>query len=109
MKATPIPQVSRERVRARAKGLCERCGSLGAHWHHRRSRSVRDALTHSPVNGVLLCTLCHAAVHANPREAIEQGFIVSRYQDPRLVPVERWDGTTIYLNEDGTVAFSETV
>lgn len=105
MKATPIPTLSRKRVIARAQGRCERCGGKGAHWHHRRSRSVRDELTHSPANGVLLCTFDHAYVHANPTEARETGFIVSRYQDPRLVPITRWDGAVVYLNEDGTVAF----
>lgn len=103
--ATPIPASSRKAVIQRASGLCERCGAPGHHWHHRRSRSVRDALTHSPANGVLLCSFDHAYVHAKPAQAKEEGFIVSRYQDPRLVPINRWDGAMVYLNDDGTVTF----
>jgi hypothetical protein len=101
VKATPIPQWSRTLVRHRDLDLCARCGMLGAHWHHRRSRSVRDELTHSPCNGLWLCAFDHAWVHANPREAREAGFIVSRHEDPRYVPVDHAIHGLVYLTEDG--------
>lgn len=101
MKATGIPHKSRDAVKARAMGRCERCGMQGSHWHHRRSRSIRDAITHSPVNGVWLCSTDHVFVHANPRQAREEGFIVSRYDDPRKVPFLRWDGALVQPDTEG--------
>lgn len=101
MRATPIPQASRLAVQNRSQGRCERCGGPGHHWHHRRSRSIRDELTHSPANGTLLCTFDHAWVHAHPKEAKIEGFIVPRWGDPLSVPIKRWDGVSVYLNVFG--------
>lgn len=79
-----IPTLSRNLVVARDKSRCVRCGAPAAtgHWHHRRSRSIRDDLTHSPANGVWTCGVCHAWLHAHPFEARATGLIVSRYADP---------------------------
>lgn len=114
-KAKPIPEKSRSAVQNRDLGRCQRCGGGSQrHWHHRRSRSVRDELTHSPANGVLLCTWDHAYVHANPKQAMEEGFIVSRYDDPTEISFKRWDGKwilpdikggfSILSEPDGTVS-----
>jgi hypothetical protein len=83
-----IPTKSREIVRTRERGLCTRCRGRGTEWHHRRSRSVRDAHQHCPCNGVLLCKTCHDWVHANPFEARALGLIVSRYRIPSEMQVE---------------------
>lgn len=101
MKATQIPTKSRDAVQQRENGRCARCGGQGAHWHHRRSRSVRDALTHNPANGVLLCTVDHAFVHAHPKKAMEEGFIVSRYFSPDEISFRRWDGRWILPDTEG--------
>ncbi len=53
------------------------------------------------MNGVLLCTFDHSWCHANPKEAMDTGFIVSRYYDPRDVPFKRWDGQWILPDTEG--------
>lgn len=88
MKATEIPLAARTAVLRRERFRCARCAipSPSGHWHHRRSRSVRDEHTHHPCNGVLLCAVCHAWVHAHPEKARNEGWIVSRYTDPGRIP-----------------------
>ncbi len=73
----------------------------GTDWHHRRSKSVRDTLTHSPCNGVWMCRTCHGWVHHNPTEAQVNGWIVSRYDDPREVPVTHALWGRVTLTEQG--------
>lgn len=109
MKATPIPKKSRNLVVARDKSRCVRCAAPAAkgEWHHRRSRSIRDAHTHSPANGIHLCTLCHKWVHDNPFEARASGFIVSRFANPVLEPVRHALYGWVYLDEDGTFREAE--
>lgn len=84
-----IPDWSRQAVRSRARDRCEMCGSPApmGHWHHRRSRSVRDIHTHCPCNGAWLCGTCHRIVHENPMTARLNGFIVSRSAMPNDVPL----------------------
>lgn len=79
MKATPIPQRSRDLVRSRERQRCARCAvpAPNGHWHHRRRRNIRDAHTHCPCNGVWLCGHCHIPwAHGNPTEAKAEGFIL---------------------------------
>jgi 5-methylcytosine-specific restriction protein A len=85
-----IPALSRTLVKEREQRRCARCSvaSNRGHWHHRRSRSVRDDHRHCPCNGVWLCATCHQWVHANPLMARIDGFIVSRHvAEPFTVPV----------------------
>jgi 5-methylcytosine-specific restriction protein A len=84
MKTTPIPQRSRDLVRSRERDRCARCQipSPNGHWHHRRSRSVRDSHSHCPCNGVWLCSTCHTWAHSHPTEAREVGLILMRHQSP---------------------------
>lgn len=105
MKATPIPSLSRNLVVARDRSRCVRCGSpvRPGEWHHRRSRSVRDELTHQPSNGILLCQVCHLWVHANPFEARGAGWIVSRYALPDQEPVRHALFGLVMLDDDGRV------
>lgn len=71
-------------------GSCERCGSNGSDWHHRRRRAVKNGhFQHCACIGVWLCRTDHAWAHANPRLAQESGFIVSAYEDePWTVPIK---------------------
>lgn len=94
MKATPIPERSRDLVKSRDRFRCARClvPAPAGHWHHRRSRSVPGTHQHCPCNGVWLCAPCHTWVHGHPRQAGERGFIVGRYvDDPFTVPL--WQPT----------------
>jgi 5-methylcytosine-specific restriction enzyme A len=94
-----IPPSSRLTVINRAHDRCERCGvpAPNHHWHHRRSRSVKDRHTHCPCNGVNLCTTCHVWVHQNPFEARRYGWIISRHvEDPGTVPVQSAWGARLH-------------
>lgn len=103
MKATPIPSRSRNLVVARDRSRCVRCGAptLPGEWHHRRSRNIRDEITHSPANGILLCDVCHRYVHANPFEARAMGWIVSRYAIPTEEPLVHALYGDVMLDGDG--------
>lgn len=84
-----IPDLARLIVRDRDRNRCARCGmpTGNGHWHHRRSRSVHDVHRHCPCNGVNLCPVCHADVHAEKAQAAQDGYVVSRYQaEPGTVP-----------------------
>lgn len=74
-----IPQSSRQAVYERDNYQCQRCGVRGQHWHHRRTRAVKDEHQHCACNGITLCDDCHRWVHAHPEQARTEGFIVSRY------------------------------
>lgn len=85
-----IPEKSRTLVRTRARHRCERCraSAVNGHWHHRRSRRVKDQHTHCPCNGVWLCGPCHIDVHAHPAMAREGGWVLSQWvEEPGTVPI----------------------
>lgn len=104
-----IPTASRLLVAERDQRRCVRCGSANRpHWHHRRTRRVRDEHTHCPCNGISLCTTCHAWVHANPRQAEKFGWLLSRYvQQPWKHPVLHVHWAWIDLSHDETFALRE--
>lgn len=87
-----IPTAARLAVKERDEGRCSRCGGLGSEWHHRRRRNVRnDHYQHCCCIGVLLCTVCHRWVHANPAKARDTGYIISSYEEePWTIPLQVW-------------------
>ena len=98
MTATGPDLGTRETVARRDAYTCVRCGNpADAAWdghsiHHRRLRSHPWPGLHEPANLITLCgsgtTGCHGHVHAHPKEARENGWIVSAHQDrPETVPV----------------------
>lgn len=97
---------ARKLVRERARGRCEVCGAgRGYQFSHRRTRSVRDAHTWCPCNGVLACATCHAKMHANPEWARSVGLHVSSFvAEPGDVPVSLVVGT-VRLDCIGGVTF----
>lgn len=103
MKATPIPRQSRLDVAERDGGRCIRChATRHLHWHHRRSRRVRDEYTHQPCNGILLCSTCHAWVHAHPTESRERGYILPFTATPPKHPVMTLQWGWVNLHCDGS-------
>lgn len=86
---------TRETVLYRDDYRCVRCGiSILNHIysiHHRRMRSHPFAELHQPANLLTLCgsgtTGCHGWVHDHPKEAMENGWLVSGYTQPESVPV----------------------
>lgn len=68
---------------------------------------MRDALTHGPSNGILLCKTCHDWVHAHPLEARRFGWIVSRSTgDPGIVPVKAHFGWVL-LDVTGSFDYAD--
>lgn len=94
----------------RARFRCERCGVCPpTDFHHRQPRGMGGVRGRAAevVNGVAncvpLCRSCHEWVERNRSEARESGWLVSRYVDPREVPV--WvRGRWVILEVDGTVS-----
>lgn len=89
-----IPSLSRAALDARDGGVCCVCGSgNGAHWHHRRSRRVRDAHTHCACVGLTLCRTCHTMVHSKPVWAYARGLLMSVHiTEPWTIPVLTYAG-----------------
>ncbi len=99
---------ARNAARERAGGLCELCGTRlhVAHFHHRRPRGMggtKSPETGSASNCLVIHPTCHADIESNRQRSLDRGWLVSQYQDPRVVPVARWDGTFLML-EDGTLS-----
>lgn len=99
-----IPRRSRLLVAGRDLGMCFRCSGRATDSHHRRRRrESHGSDAHSPANIISLCRVCHAWVHANPRAAREQGYIVvSSEPDPGSVPVWHVIYRWVRLHDDGT-------
>ena len=85
---TPLRRVSKKQGKAlkeysklRADFLskhvvCERCqGRNATDIHHKHSRGTGGELN-SVDNFVALCRLCHTEIHANPRQARKDGFLL---------------------------------
>lgn len=76
-------------IRERDQGRCARCGGSGpVDVHHRMPRS--GGVNEAAPNKVSLCRWCHRWVHANPAEARRDGWVVSRSDDPAVIPVVHW-------------------
>lgn len=79
----------RQLVRARADGLCERCGRQGHTFHHRKNRSAGGGW--DCANIVFLCgdgvRGCHGWVTSHPLEASLEGFHVKPWQEPVDIPI----------------------
>lgn len=92
---------TRERIKARSGGRCERCSGHGREYAHRRGRGVRDEHTGCTCNACWLCRTCHRELTLNPDKALREGFQVSKYQDePWTVPVQTVAGW-VYLDCEG--------
>ena len=99
-------------VDARDEYRCVRCGRsvyevLYFSRHHRHMRSHPFKELHSAANLILLCgtgtQLCHGWIHAHPKEAMENGWLVSGFNDhPETVPILTAQHGWVLLNLDGT-------
>ncbi len=110
-----IPESSRRLVTARDGGLCVRCGCPAEDWHHRRSRRRKDAHTHCPCNGILLCgkgnvSGCHGYVHARALVVRPEGLIIPAHMDePFAVPFKMRGGQWMLPGCDGTARVATDV
>lgn len=97
-----IPEAARLAVKQRERFLCLRCSGHGAHWHHRRKRSIKDDHRHCTCNGVWLCSKCHTWAHGNPSAAKDLGLILSSWTEfPGEKPVTNSFGQQVLLTCDG--------
>lgn len=98
-----IPKASRDTVTTRDRGRCQRCGTNGTDWHHRKRRREGG---HGAGNGVTLCRTCHSdGVHAQPERARREGYIIPSYVENALierVPIKTYAGWVLLL-EDGSL------
>lgn len=108
-------------VKNRDGSRCARCGKYlkpgdwdygRASIHHRRLRSHRFAGTDLPANLICLCgsgtSGCHGWVHAHPKEAQREGWIVSAYKLPEHIPVTYYPHRRWLLDNEGTGVNVET-
>lgn len=102
-----VPTALRRLVYDRDEGRCQRCARhclSGVHsLQHRRPRQMGgDRNANTPANLVLLCgsgtTGCHGHVEHNRTEALEQGWLVHRWDDPADIPVLRYGRTRARLD-----------
>lgn len=87
-----------ETVHSRSLHRCEAkqargCTGRGEQIHHRKLRSQGGA--HDVVNLLDVCHVCHAHIHANPRESYERGTLVRSMRNPGEVPVVRGRGRAL--------------
>lgn len=112
----------RRQVAARDEGRCVCCGafvvdpeSMHAHaqWsiQHRKARGMggtKDPQVNDPVNLLVLCgsgtTGCHGRVETNRVWGREQGFAVSKWADPAVIPVVHWLHGLAWVTADGWVS-----
>lgn len=85
----------------RARGRCERCGkgALGFDHHHRKLRSRGGGDTAS--NLVAICRRCHNWVHAHPRQASLEGWMVHEHLTPSRTRLRSLRWGDVYLGLDG--------
>ena len=106
---------TRQIVKLRSGGQCERCGrSLGEYTprslHHRRPRGMggnKSVETNSPANAVAVCGTanspdgCHGWIESNRQEALELGWLVRQGHDPSSIPIPHVLFGLVLLTHDG--------
>jgi hypothetical protein len=86
-------------VRKRSGATCECCGiSTATHIHHRQLRRSGD---HTVPNLLHLCGFCHTRLHGHVRYALDQGFIVSAYDNPAMREVLYRGRDWVFLGMNG--------
>lgn len=99
----------REVCAHRDNARCVRCGrslvGIPASLHHRRLRSHPFPGLHQPANLIWLCgsgtTGCHGWFHDHPAVAYQLGYMVHMSDNPVNIPMLRYDGKWVLLDNDG--------
>jgi hypothetical protein len=101
--ANEIPTATRRKVIDRDEDRCWVCGMRGSEIQHRKRRREGG---HGMANLIRVCRTCHHdKIHRNPRWAMENGYTVSSYMNPAEMPIKRWDGAVILLDDEGGMEF----
>lgn len=71
-------EAAQETVEARSGGICEypACVRIASQYHHKAGRKVPGA--NDPARIMHLCLTHHNAVHANPADSYERGYLERR-------------------------------
>lgn len=100
-----IPTRARELVWERQDRQCARCGNTGREIHHRMRRREGG---HGVHNLVGLCGTCHRWVHANPKAAQEQGYIIPiSCKDIASVPLKSFMGEILFTIDNDILFVSD--
>jgi hypothetical protein len=95
----------------RDQGYCLHCGETEALApNHRANRGMggvgKDSPLNKPSNLLLICSELNTAIESNKwahDRAIEMGWKVSKWDDPKTIPVfDECTGTWYLLNDDWT-------
>lgn len=106
MASGKFSEQTRQAIRDRAQGRCERCGlyvDYGAQIHHRQPRGMGGTSRkeiESAANGLYVHSGCHALIESNRKQARRTGFLVPMGYTPETYPVRLWSGWW-FLTEDG--------
>lgn len=100
-----------EAVLERAGNYCEKCGKVGSNFalHHRRLKSQggQDEVC----NLMAVHHECHNmgtfAIHMNPKESVENGWIVPSWAEPSEYPLILPDGSRVLLDNGGSYTPTE--
>lgn len=95
-------------VQQRFWNRCCRCGRDGATIQHRKPRragGTRRESINAPSNLLWVCgngtTGCHGHMESYRAEALANGWLLHDGDDATAVPVLRWDGERVLLDDDG--------
>lgn len=97
---------TKDAVLKRDEGKCVRCLRPAVDAHHRRPRgsggSSRPEIAFGMTNLVSLCRSCHTFIESHRAEALQAGWLVSKWADPSTVPIKTSRGV-IRLTDHGTI------
>ncbi len=104
-----ISDITKQVVRRRSGGMCERCGvERATNLHHRRARGMGGTrrAVHTAEWLLHLCgtgtTGCHGYIEAHPQISYAKGWKL-RGTRPATTPVQLYAHGWVVLHPDGTV------
>lgn len=93
-----------ELVTERAGGDCECCGMGAAEQiHHRQARGMggtRAPAANACSNLFFICYNCHSSIESKRMQAMGNGWLVSKFEDPIAKPI-LYRGTWVLLDDEG--------
>lgn len=109
-----VSKQTRVDVLNRAKYRCEKCGMALSDTfyysiHHRTPRGMggsREARLNMPSNLVAICgsgtTGCHGQIESDRTKSMDEGWLVTRFDEPAEVPLYIYGVGWMYLTDEAT-------